>query len=278
MRYQYTSSGFKRRLNPSPLTLPGGVKFLLIINILVFMLTELSGQKHSIFLSFGLVPNMVWSQLKIWQLLTYMFIHGGGFHLVLNMLFLWIIGKDLEMDWGKKDFLVFYFFCGIGAGIITTLINNNSLVPTVGASGAIYGVLVAFGFAYPNRLVYLYGYFPIRVKYLVIGMGIIAFGASFYSGQSTTSHITHVNGMIIGIIIVYFDLRWSRIKMLYYQQKLKSILLYKTGKNVEKKEMRQRVDEILDKINEDGWESLTKQEEQYLNRASKRLFDDRSPN
>ena len=137
MRYQYTSSGFRRGLNPSPLTLPGGVKFLLIINILIFILTELSGQKHSFFLSFGLVPNMVWSQLKIWQLLTYMFIHGGFFHIVLNMLFLWIIGKDLEMDWGKKDFLVFYFFCGIGAGVITTLINNNSLVPTVGASGAI---------------------------------------------------------------------------------------------------------------------------------------------
>ena len=126
MRYQYTSSGFRSRLNPSPLILPGGVKFLLIINILVFILTELSGQKHSFFLSFGLVPNMVWSQLQIWQLFTYMFIHGGVFHIVLNMLFLWIIGKDLEMDWGKKDFLVFYFFCGIGAGVITTLINNNS--------------------------------------------------------------------------------------------------------------------------------------------------------
>ena len=110
MRYQYTSSGFKRRINPSPFTLPSGVKFLLIINILVFILTELSGQKHFLFLSFGLVPNMVWSQLKIWQLLTYMFIHGGFFHIILNMLFLWIIGKDLEMDWGKKDFLLFYFF------------------------------------------------------------------------------------------------------------------------------------------------------------------------
>ena len=80
--------------------------------------------------------------------------------------------------------------------------------------------------------------------------------------------------MIIGIIIVYFNLRWSQIKMLYYQQKLKRILQYK----VEKKEIKQRVDEILDKINKGGWESLTEQEEQYLNRASKKLFDDRPPN
>ena len=84
--------------------------------------------------------------------------------------------------------------------------------------------------------------------------------------------------MIIGIILVYFNLRWSRIGLLYYQQKLKSIIQYKAGKNVEKKEIRQRVDEILDKINKGGWESLTKKEEQYLNRASKKLFDDRPPN
>ena len=109
MRYQYSSRGFRQNFIRNPLFLPNGIKLLLIINIAVFILTEISGNKNIFFSLFGLVPQAVLQQYKIWQLFTYLFLHGGFFHIVLNMLFLWILGKDLEIDWGEKDFLIFYF-------------------------------------------------------------------------------------------------------------------------------------------------------------------------
>ncbi|SVB61651.1 uncharacterized protein METZ01_LOCUS214505 [marine metagenome] len=278
MRYQYTSSGFKGRFTPPILTLNGGVRFLLIVNVVVFILTELSGQKSSFFLSFGLVPNMVWSQLKIWQLFTYLFIHGGFFHIFFNMFVLWMFGKDLENQWGTKDFLIYYFVCGMGAGFITVLFGINSIIPIVGASGAIYGLLVAYGFTYPNRLVYLYGLFPLKVKHMVLGLGVIAFFASMSASQSNISHITHISGMIIGLIMMYFNLSWSGLKMWYFKFRLKNISQQSTINNDKEKQMRQKVDEILDKLNDNGWESITEKEEKYLNQASKKLFGDRPPN
>jgi len=216
MRYQYTSSGYKGRLKPPSFSVPSGVKLLLIVNVIIFIITELSGQKNNFFHLFGLVPRLVGFQLKIWQLFTYLFLHGGIFHIFFNMFVLWMFGKDLEYKWGKKDFLIFYFVCGIGAGIITVLFGINSIIPIVGASGAIYGLLVAYGFSYPNRLVYLYGLFPLKVKHMVLGLGIIAFFASMSASQSNVSHITHLSGMMIGLIIMYFNLSWSEFKILYF--------------------------------------------------------------
>ena len=163
MRYQYTSSGFRQSFNRTMITIHCGVKFLLIVNVVVFILIELSGQKSLLFRTFGLVPSLVWSKFKIWQLFTYLFIHGGIFHIFFNMFVLWMFGKDLESQWGKMEFLLFYFVCGIGAGLITVLFSVNSTVPIVGASGAIYGLLLAYGFTYPNHMVYLYGLFPLKV-------------------------------------------------------------------------------------------------------------------
>ena len=278
MRYQYTSKGFKDRLIPPTLTIPSGVKLLLIINIIVFILAELSGQRSTFFLSFGLVPNMVLSQYKIWQIFTYSFIHGGFFHIFFNMFVLWMFGKDLENQWGTKDFLIYYFVCGMGAGFITILFGINSIIPIVGASGAIYGLLVAYGFTYPNRLVYLYGLFPLKVKHMVLGLGVIAFFASMSASQSNISHITHISGMIIGLIMMYFNLSWSGLKMWYFKFRLKKISQQSTINNDKEKQMRQKVDEILDKLNDNGWESITAKEEKYLNQASKKLFGDRPPN
>jgi len=112
MRYQYTSPGFRQRFSPPTFTIPKGVKFLVIINIIVFILAELSGQKSILFTSFGLVPSEVWTNYKVWQLFTYLFIHGGFIHIFFNMFVLWMFGKDLESQWGKMEFLLFYLFFG----------------------------------------------------------------------------------------------------------------------------------------------------------------------
>ena len=274
MRYQYSSRGFRQNFSRNPLALPSGVKLLIIINIAVFILMELSGQKNILFQMFGLVPRSVLQEYKLWQTFTYLFLHGGFIHILFNMFILWMFGKDLEVDWSKNEFLIFYFICGIGSGIITVFASINSFVPVVGASGAIYGVLVAYGLTYPNRMVYLYGVFPLKVKYMVLGLGVIAFFASLSASQSTVSHITHLSGMIIGIIYIVFNFRWKNIRLLYIKMRLKSI----QSKQNEDTHIKMQVDKILDKLNDKGWESLTSKEEEFLTRASKHLFDDRPPN
>ena len=278
MRYQYTSPGFRRGFSRPTFTIPSGVKLLVIINIVVFILTELSGQRNMLFSSFGLVPNQVWTNFKVWQLFTYLCVHGGFLHIFFNMFVLWMFGKDLEIQWGKNEFLLFYFTCGIGAGLMTVLFSINSIVPIVGASGAIYGLLVAYGFTYPNRMVYLYGLFPLKVKYMVLGLGVIAFFASLSANQSNVSHITHLSGMIIGVLYIYFILNWKNIKMEYYRLRLKNLKQKTSAQNDEEVLMKKKVDEILDKLNASGWDSLTEQEEKYLTQASKELFGDHPPN
>jgi|AP82_1055514.scaffolds.fasta_scaffold04464_4 membrane associated rhomboid family serine protease len=278
MRYQYSSPGFRQSFNRPTISIPSGVKFLLIVNIVVFVLVELSGQQSLLFRTFGLVPSLVWSKFKIWQLFTYLFIHGGIFHIFFNMFVLWMFGKDLESQWGKMEFLLFYFVCGIGAGLITVLFSVNSIVPIVGASGAIYGLLLAYGFTYPNQMVYLYGLVPIKVKYMVLGLGAIAFFASLSASQSNVSHITHLSGMIIGLIFIYFNINWKVIKLWYIRMRLKGLSQQPAKQDNEEAQMKKQVDKILDKLNDSGWDSLTEQEENYLTQASKRLFGDRPPN
>ena len=278
MRYQYTSRGFRQNTNRNPLLLPNGVKLLLIINISVFVLMELSGQENILFQIFGLVPRAVFHEYKFWQTFTYLFVHGGFFHILFNMFVLWMFGKDLEVDWGKSEFLIFYFVCGIGSGLITVLANINSPVVIVGASGAVYGVLVAYGFTYPNRIVYLYGVLPLKVKYMVLGFGIIAFFASLSAAQSKVSHITHLSGMIIGIIYILYNFKRKNIHLWFIKMKLRSIQDEQNHKEDEQSQIKSQVDKILDKLNDQGWESLTAQEEEFLTTASKSLFDDRSPN
>ena len=277
MRYQYSSQGFKQRFNSNPLSLPNGVKTLLIINIIVFILIEISGQRNILFQLFGLVPRSVIYEYKIWQICTYLFIHGGLLHIIFNMLVLWIVGKDLELEWGKNNFLTFYFICGVGAGLVTVIINTQSFIPVVGASGAIYGVLVAYGFTYPNRIVYLYGLFPLQVKYLVLGLGLIAFFASLSTSTSNISHITHLSGMLIGITYIFLKYKWKYIYLWYIKMRIKTIQHKPKNNEDEISTIKIQMDNILDKLNEDGWDSLTQHEEEFLTKSSKRLFNQKPP-
>ena len=113
---------------------------------------------------------------------------------------------------------------------------------------------------------------------MVIGMGIIAFVASLYSGQSTTSHITHVNGMIIGLIYILFKLKFKNLRLWYIKMNLNSIIKHEIVNEDEEDNLKMQMDKILDKLNDQGWENLTSKEEEFLTSASKRLFDDRPPN
>ena len=149
---------------------------------------------------FGLNPDLVTHKFMIWQFASYMFLHGGILHILINMFVLYMFGNELERLWGTGRFIRYYFITGIGAGICSWIIGINNPAITIGASGAIYGLLLAYGVTYPNRIVYLNFLFPIKVKWMVLILGAIAFYSSLGGSNSGISHIAHLGGMLVGYI------------------------------------------------------------------------------
>ncbi len=186
------------------------VKKLIIVTGAAFVLTYLPAQifgwAYPYFL-FGLEPYAVIHHLAIWQLATYLFLHAGFFHIIFNLFALWMFGPDLEKEWGGSQFLFFYFLTGIGAGIVNVLLMPSSTSMTIGCSGAIYGLLLAYGLTFPDRLIYLYFLIPIRAKWFALLMGVIEFVSSFGTPGSGVAHVAHLGGMLFA----YFYLRGVRM-------------------------------------------------------------------
>lgn len=230
MSNQYSPTGFS--------FLPVVVKNLLIINFIMF-LADFVLARFGIDLSdlLGLHFFMA-SGFHLHQLVTYMFMHGNFSHLFFNMFALWMFGNTLENIWGPKRFLLYYLLCGLGAGLmqegvqyieyVTTLSNyqtvnmGGSVVPmsqylnymtTVGASGAIYGLLLAFGMMFPDSMIYLYFFVPIKAKWFVIGYAVIELLTGIFSTGDHVAHFAHLGGMLIGFIII---LIWKKKGRLYY--------------------------------------------------------------
>lgn len=208
-RYRYSGSSYSGYF-------PAGVKWLLIANISLFVIYFFTARTEygDIFRIFALSPRAVLGHLAVWQLVTYMFLHSpAGFsHILFNMLALWMFGATLERDWGTKRFLTFYFVCGVGAGICDILANlmfGSLDVRTIGASGAIYGLLLAFGMLYPDTTVLFSFLFPMKAKYMVMIVGAIAFLSSFDGSSSGVSHVAHLGGMLWGYLYIKFALRRS---------------------------------------------------------------------
>ena len=268
MKYQFQSNPGQLSYKPSLFT--DAIKTLISVNFAIFILQSISSSEIIFFSNFGLVPKLVWSQLKIWQPFTYMFFHGDIWHVLINMFVLWMFGSELERVWGKKNFLRFYFITGVGSGLGTMLFGLQSTIPIVGASGAIYGVLLAYGVMFPNRTVYLYGIIPIKSIWFVIGIGVIAFFSSF-NNFTNISHLTHLFGMIIGYLYlkrpVHFRSLWFSVfkKVLEYR-------IQSQEKEISRSvEMERDLNSILDKINREGFKSLTLEEEERLYKNSKNL-------
>ena len=183
--------------------LPEGVKWLLISNTAVYLLMFFAGvlgfDARVLYFTFGLRPLTVLHG-AVWQLVTYLFIHAGIWHLLFNMFTLWMFGVSLESDWGTRKFLKYYFLCGIGAGICDVVVNaalgHNPI--TVGASGAIYGLLLAFGVLYPEQTILFSFLFPIKAKYFVMIYGAIEFLTALSANGNGISNIAHLGGMLFG--------------------------------------------------------------------------------
>lgn len=180
------------------------VKILIITNVVLFVLNLIVGDVMTVRL--GLTPQMVFEQLALWQPFTYMFLHStsGVGHVLINMLTLWMFGTELERTWGTRFFTKYYFVTGVGAAVtsllFSTVVPEIYYSPTVGASGAIYGLLLAYGMYFPNRPIYLYFIFPIPARVFVMIVGAISFLSAISGPGGGVAHSAHLGGLVVGYL------------------------------------------------------------------------------
>lgn len=242
-------------------TLTPTVKQLVIANVIGYLLLS------SFDRILGLVPALVISKLHIWQFVTYMFMHGSFQHLFFNMLMLWMFGSQVEQLWGRKTFLQYYFFAGIGAGLVHCLTSFGSDVPMIGASGAVFGIVLAFSTLFPNRTLLLAFIIPLKAKFLVPLLILVEVLSSFkYDG---IAHFAHLGGLLFGWLFMRGGKKYiDAIQVSWKKRKLKNNPFRVVKDKPESDTGEQRVNEILDKISREGLDSLTDKEREILRKAS----------
>ncbi|MDJ0762383.1 MAG: rhomboid family intramembrane serine protease [Myxococcota bacterium] len=207
------------------------VKRIMIILAVVWILELIIARTvgDDVIWHFSLTPIMVYPGLEVWQLVTWMWLHGFDLsHILFNCLFLWMFGGSLEIAWGSRSFLRFYLTCGIGSGLVV-LVSGWIFapnIPVLGASGAIYGLVVAWAISYPNRIIYFFGIFPMKGKHFVlipIGYALV----DFLMATKGVSHAAHLGGMAIGALLVTGFWRpekaYRRVRYWWLRKKLRVI-------------------------------------------------------
>jgi len=291
---------------------PPMIKFLLLTNILVFLAETLIFSTLVIngepvgryFTQYFALQHIQTGDFYPWQLLTYQFMHGGIGHLFWNMFALWMFGVELENVWGTRRFAIFYLLSGMGAGIVqlaTSLLPEAQLVPTVGASGAIFGVLLAFGLTFPDRPIMMFPiFFPIPAKIFVMIYGGIDLLQGILSPNSGVAHFAHLGGAFFGYMLLkhgddlrifsFFESILSRFsgnekrihrkkvqQNVYSLYEEHSISQESTGKGSGycisngDEIPQEEIDRILDKISTSGYKSLTDREKKILYEVSKKI-------
>ena len=294
-------------------------KNLLIVNFLAFAATwvlELRGIDLTQLLG---LHFFLASDFQIYQFFTYMFLHGGFTHIFFNMFALWMFGSVIERVWGQKKFIFYYIVCGIGAGITQELVQYATytiegisayqyvsaggvqmttdayinLWTTIGASGAVYGILLAFGMIFPNERLFIIPFpFPIKAKWLIVGYIAIELFSAMTGPGDGVAHMAHLGGMLFGFLLIRYWQKhpdssqgfgrsrgqefFENMKRRYdqRQQQNNRMKAEQTDPrresdeeyNARKRKNQEEVDAILDKIRKSGYDSLTKEEK-------KKLFD-----
>lgn len=249
----------------------GAIKWLIIANVSVYLISWFAGRNF--LYTFGLVPYQITRNLRLWQIFTHMFLHGGLFHLLINLFVLWMFGKPIEREWGTSSFLKYYFTCGLGAGFFIFITSLNSRIPVVGASGAIYGILVAFAMLYPDSIIHLYFLFPIKAKHFVILIGAVALLSGISRGRSNIAHFGHLGGLLVGYVYLKFPLWKHRFHpaKIFASLRLPKLNLKRRKKyKSEFYGVEERVNQVLDKILLHGVDSLTTEERKIMDEYSRR--------
>ena len=296
--------------------MPAMTKNLLVINILAFIATWVL-QRSGIDLTAmcGLHFFMA-SDFHFYQFFSYMFLHGGFTHLLFNMFALWMFGSVIERVWGPKKFLFYYIVCGVGAGMVQELVQYAeyyvqglsayemvnlgdqritmeaylNLRTTIGASGAVYGILLAFGMIFPNERLFIIPIpFPIKAKWLIVGYIVIELFSAMSAPGDGVAHMAHLGGMLFGFLLIRYwqkhpdsSQRYGRsygkeffdnlIRKHENYQRNRRMHAEQTGArretdeeyNMKQRQNQEEIDAILDKIRKSGYDSLTREEKQKL--------------
>lgn len=268
--YQYRRFG----LGPGG-ALPPAIKNIMFINGVIFLMQLLNpGLANALFYWFALNPYRFVFEFQIWQIVTYMFLHGGFMHVFFNMFILWMFGAELEREWGTRAFLKYYFITGIGAGLTVVLVSSAS---TIGASGAVYGIMIAFALRYPDAMIIFP--FPVKVKYYMGFLLLFSLFATMGPNMDGIAHGAHLGGMLVGLIYLKYPLIFSKIKSLLSRTNYSNVLRKNTSSKMHYTEggedktayYRRKIDELLDKINRVGYLNLTDEEKKLLEEGSKYL-------
>ena len=303
-------------------SIPSMTKNLLIVNFLAFVATWVLQRSGIDLTSLLGLHFFLASEFHVYQFITYMFLHGGFTHIFFNMFALWMFGSVIERVWGPKKFLFYYIVCGIGAGITQELVQYGTyayeglaayqyvsasgvqmtteayinLWTTIGASGAVYGILLAFGMIFPNEQLFIIPFpFPIKAKWLIVGYVAIELFSAMSGPGDGVAHMAHLGGMLFGFLLIRYwqkhpdsSQRFGRsreqeffdnLKRKYDERQRNSRMKAEQTNYGSRTDTRRETDEeynarqarnqaetdaILDKIRKSGYDSLTKEEKQKL--------------
>lgn len=296
--------------------MPAMTKNLLVINILAFIATWVLQRSGIDLTALCGLHFFLASDFHFYQFFSYMFLHGGFTHLLFNMFALWMFGSVIERVWGPKKFLFYYIVCGVGAGMVQELVQYAeyyvqglsayemvnlgdqritmdaylNLRTTIGASGAVYGILLAFGMIFPNERLFIIPIpFPIKAKWLIVGYIVIELFSAMSAPGDGVAHMAHLGGMLFGFLLIRYwqkhpdsSQRYGRsygkeffdnlIRKHEDYQRNRRMHAEKTGTrretdeeyNMKQRQNQEEIDAILDKIRKSGYDSLTREEKQKL--------------
>jgi membrane associated rhomboid family serine protease len=256
------------------------VKRLLIANVATFLLLTLL-LPASVWQYFAFVPNQL--LVRPWTPLTYMFLHAGFLHLFFNMLALFFFGPPLEERWGSREFLKYYIICGLGGAVASFVFAANAIV--VGASAAVFGVMLAFAMNWPNAPIYIWGIFPVKAKWLVAILAGLSMLSAFQGARDGVAHFAHLGGFVAGFLYLKVDAprgQLAGLRKRLTRSRFTVIPGGKTGPVETRRSRRARdedrvldeVDRVLDKISTHGIASLSAEERKLLDDVSRRYRRD----
>lgn len=277
------NDSFTGSLKRGYMRMPVAIRAIITINVVVFFVQALGGQALNNFLVeyLAFYPSLSSTLLQPWRIFTYMFLHAGFFHLLFNMLWLWWMGQSVEANLGPRTFSVIFLGSGIGGALLdVALAQVLGFNYVIGASGAVFGVMVAFAYMYPKMPIMLFLLPPIQARYLVAGL--IAIEVLFIGSNDRTARIVHLGGAAIGYLLIkwhYEGMDLSRavrpFERWYYQLKnrrqrrnpnMHSVSDAEVVEETEESEL----DEILEKISQSGYENLSEEEKKKLFELSKK--------
>ena len=249
------------------------IKILLLLNGIGFVAQLM--WNPAVTWNFGLTPAAAWHGLRLWTFVTYMFLHGDWIHLFFNLYALWAFGSELERDWGFGAFLRYYLICGAGAGLFHAVITPHSPVPTIGASGAVSGVLAAYALSYPERELNLLLFFilPVRMKakVLALGLAFLSLLLGVLGSPDGIAHFAHLGGMLVGAVLLTAGRRVRSPIAVFRDWQRKRRFRLAVRRRERSDTLNESVNEILDRVNRNGSETLSEEDRMKLRKAGRDL-------